>query len=70
MIEVQELADLIRQSPSQLIGLAALRNHLADAHDGLKSGAIVLGRNDRVHIHSLMFGAGSRLLVHPRSTDK
>src|SRR4029077_16971718 len=68
VIKLQELADFIRESCSQLLRFAARGDRLADAHHGLIAVAVALRRNDRLCIHSLTIytlGAERRALIHP-----
>ena len=59
MIEVQEPSDFIRESCSQLLGLAAGRDHLADAKHGLIMTTVTFMHDDRIHTQILNVSLGT-----------
>jgi hypothetical protein len=69
VIEVQELADFIRESCSQLFRFTARNDRLADAHNRLVAVAICLRLNDRLCTHSLAFRAEARGATNPKITN-
>src|ERR1700722_13126621 len=66
VIKVQELADFICESCSQLFRFTARSDPLADAHNRLIAVAVYLRLNDRLCIHSLIFSAEARAPNCPR----
>src|ERR1700758_3010921 len=63
--KIEDLADFVGESCSQLLRFAARGDRLADAHNGLITAGVVLSRNDRVCTHSLTIQklAGGRPLI-------
>src|SRR5580700_2821422 len=69
VIKVQELADFIRESCSQLFRFTARSNRLADAHNRLIAVAVYLRLNDRLCTHGLIVSAEAKASNYPRIRD-
>src|SRR6201998_4649006 len=72
VVKIEELADFVGESCSQLLRFAARGDRLADAHNGLITAGVALSRDDRVCTHSLTIQklAAGRSLIRPNYPNR